>query len=162
MAQNENAQNNSDFLSTLFGCNDIICHTKRTNRDAILMELLKLLAREHDISNIEEIHRIIQERESDMPSVAGVGVAMPHARLDKLTKITLGIVTSEEGFSYTGDGQNLVHLLILILAPKADPEAYLHTLSSLAKICRNPDAAAHVAALKTPEAIRNYFKFEDQ
>lgn len=158
MAQNENAQPHDNFFSTLFGCHDIICHTRLTCRNTILMELLKLLAREHDIRDIEEIHRIILERESDMPSVTRDGIAIPHARLDQLTKITLGIVTSKKGFSYTGDGKNIVHLLILILAPKADPEAYLHALSSLAIICRTPDTAAQLAALSTPEAIRDYFK----
>jgi PTS system nitrogen regulatory IIA component len=154
---NDNQSNNAEF-NPLIDSQDIICHTTLTDRDTILTELLQLLAKKHHIRNIEEIYHILQERENDMPSVAGPGIALPHARLDELSQITIGIVTSKGGFSYTGDGENIIHLLILILAPKADPDAYLHTMSSLAKICKDPDTADQVAKLTTSENVWEFFK----
>lgn len=135
---------------------EVICQTARADRDAIIMELLTLLARRYEIVAVEAAHRAILTRENTMASVIGPGIAMPHIRLDALRQVAVGVGTSKEGFIYPPDGQR-IHLLVLLLAPRREPNRYLQALSSLVRICQPPETAAQVAALGGAEAVRDFF-----
>ena len=82
---------------------------------------------------------------------------MPHARLTAIDQIVVGIATSKNGIQYAGSTGMPVKLIILTLAPKAAPGAYLQAMSSLAKICQEPNTADIVAELATPEKVWDFF-----
>ena len=46
------------------------------DRDAIIMELLHLLALEHGIGNVDEAYKAVLERENEIPSIIGPGIAV--------------------------------------------------------------------------------------
>jgi CBS domain-containing protein len=52
---------------------------------------------------------------------------------------------------------NPIKLVILTLAPKTAPGAYLQAMSSLAKICHDPTTAATVAELETSQEVWRFF-----
>src|SRR4030042_4662958 len=91
---------NTISFSSLFGPAEVICQTELTDRDAILQELLNVLARERGIENVQEVYKVIQGRENEMPMIVGPGIAMPHARLQMIDKIIVGIATSKKGIVY--------------------------------------------------------------
>jgi PTS system nitrogen regulatory IIA component len=144
-------------FSSLFGPSQVICRTEHTDRDTILRELLRILAYEQGIGNVQEAYEAVLERENDIPTIVGPGIAMPHARLPNIDKIVVGIATSQKGIVYAGNIDNPIKLIILTLAPKASPAAYLQAVSSLAKICQDPTTADVVAQLSTPEKVWSFF-----
>jgi PTS system nitrogen regulatory IIA component len=144
-------------FSSLFGPSQVICQTEHTDRDTILMELLHLLAYEQGIGNVQEAYRAVLERENDIPTIIGPGIAVPHARLPNIDKIVVGVATSNKGIAYARNIDNPIKLIILTLAPKASPGAYLQAISSLAKICLDPATADVVAELSTPEKVWSFF-----
>ena len=153
----DNNNNNGIQFSSLFTSDDVICQTESTDRDAILMEMLRLLAYEHGIGNVDQAYTSLLARENEVPSVIGPGIAIPHVRLEGIDKIVVGVVTSANGIVYPGKEDNPIKLLILILAPKASPGAYIQTLSSLSKICQDPETAGTVSELKTGKDVWKYF-----
>jgi len=145
-------------FSSLFSSSQVICQTETTDRDAMLMELLRLLAYERGIGNVEEAYRAVLDRENDIPSIIGPGIAMPHARLEFVKDIVVGVATSKQGICYTESAEaGPVKLIIMLLAPKTAPGAYLQALSSLAKICRDPATANQVADLPTGQKVWTFF-----
>jgi len=155
--KNGKEQNGIRF-SSLFKPSHVICHTDKTNRDEIIHELLQKLAVEHGIGNVREAYDSVLERENDMPTVIGPHIAMPHARIDNVDSIVIGIATSKDGFAYTEESQETpTKLLILILVPKTSPGAYLQTLRSLTKILQDPEAVHNVAGLDSSEQVWNFF-----
>jgi mannitol/fructose-specific phosphotransferase system IIA component (Ntr-type) len=149
--------NNNIRFSSLFTPAHIICQTELTERNPLLMEMLHKLAMVRGIGNVEEAYKELIERENQTPTVVGPGIAMPHARLTAIDKIIVGIATSKKGIQYTGGTGMPVKLIILTLAPKAAPGAYLQAMSSLAKICQEPNTADIVAELATPEKVWDFF-----
>ncbi len=149
--------NNSIRFSSLFTPEHIICQTKLTDRDAILSELLGRLAMAKGIGNVDEAYNAVIERENDIPTVVGPGIAMPHARLEAVNQIIVGIATSKEGINYAATVKGNVKLIILTLVPKTAPGAYLQAMSSLAKICQDPDTAETVAQIEKPEEVWRFF-----
>jgi PTS system nitrogen regulatory IIA component len=144
-------------FSSLFGPAEIICQTELTDRDEILLKLLHVLARERGIENVQEVYKAILERENELPTIVGPGIAMPHARLLTIDKIIVGVATSKKGIVYTKNVDKVIKLIILTVSPKASPAAHLQATSSVAQICQDPKTADVVAELPTPEKVWNFF-----
>jgi mannitol/fructose-specific phosphotransferase system IIA component (Ntr-type) len=151
------AKNNSIRFSSLFTPAHVICRTELTERNPLLMEMLHHLAMAKDIGNVEDAYNALIERENEIPTIVGPGIAMPHVRLSAINQIIVGIATSKKGINYAGGTSVPVKLVILTLAPKDAPGAYLQAVSSLAKICQNPDTADTVAQLPTAEKVWEFF-----
>lgn len=151
-------KNNHVQFASLFKPTQVICQTEKTNRDEILLDILHLLAYEHGIGNVNEAYQAVLAREKEMPTIVGPGIAMPHARLDAIDNIVVGVATSKNGTVYDSlNPANLIKLIILTLAPKSSPGAYLQTVSSIAKICQDPSTADTVAGFTTPEKVWDFF-----
>jgi len=145
-------------FSSLFSPAEVICQTQETDRERILREMLRLVARQHGIGDADEAYEAVLARENDLPTVVAPGLAMPHARLETIDEILVAVATSREGIVYdSGKSDNLVKLIVLTLAPKSAPGAYLQALSCLAKICQDPSTAEVVAELPTPEQVWAFF-----
>lgn len=152
-------QNHNDIkFSSLFGPSQIICLTEQTERDTLLLEMLRRLAYERGIGNVDEAYKAVLARENDDPTIVGPGIAMPHAKLEALDQIVVAVATSRQGILYDKRRpDNLIKLIILTLAPKDAPGAYLQTMSCVAKICRDPTTVEVVSSLPTREKIWNFF-----
>ncbi len=150
-----NKINGVDF-STLFQPGQIICRTESADRDAVLHEMLHLLYQQNKIADIDNTLRLLLELEDQTPAIVCSGLAVPHLRLELLNTIAIAIATSPDGIAYAADSVP-VKLLILILAPKAAPGSYLQALSSLTKICQNPEVVEKIARLPTRGDIWEFF-----
>ena len=144
------AGNNKQIkFASLFGPKQIICNTAITDRDQIIHELLKLLACQCDVGNVEEAYKAVLARQEAVCTVIATGIALPHARLEAIQELAIGAATSRAGIDFGRKGAERIKLVLLILAPKADPGMYLRALSSLAKIGGEPGAADAVSSLET-------------
>ncbi len=144
-------------FSSLFTSSQVLCQTDKTDRNAIIKELLQQMAFEHGIGSVRDIYADIVKREDEEPTIIGPHIAMPHTRVNSINSIVVGIATSKEGIAYTESNAVCVKLIILILAPKAAPGAYLQALRSLATVCLDPSSATVVSDLPTAEKVWHFF-----
>lgn len=157
----DNKSNGVNFAS-LFSADDVLCQTPIESREKVLLEMLRSLAYRYGIGNVDEVHRLVLEREERLSTIIGPGLAVPHARLDTVNRIYIGVATSTKGipFGEPLSGQadsNLAHLIILVLAPKDQPGAYLQAVSSFAKILHQEGAAQRIASLSSAEEVCRFF-----
>lgn len=151
-------EQNGIQYSALFSPSEVICQTEEQDRDKLLMDLLRTLAYQRGIGNVDEAYETVLARENDVPTIVAPGMAMPHARLKAIHEIVVAIATSKEGIVYdSSKPEDRVKLIVLTLAPKDAPGAYLQAVSCLAKICKDPSAAETVAAIETPEQVWAFF-----
>ena len=145
-------------FSSLFTPADVICRTEVKNRDKVLHDLLERMALRRPFGDVEDAYRAVLVRETDMATIVAPGMAMPHVRLDTITHLVVGVATSAEGIVFDPSRPDSpVKLLILTLAPKASPGAYLQALGSVAAICRAPSTPDVVANFDTPEDVWAFF-----
>ncbi len=144
-------------FSSLFTPDQIICQTECQDRDTILMDLLKQLAFQRGIGNVNQAYQAVIAQENITPAIAGPHIAIPHARLDYIDEVVVGIATSREGIQYSPDQSLPIKLIILILAPKASPGIYLQTLSSIARICQDPQTGKIVSELTNAKQVWKFF-----
>ncbi len=145
-------------FSSFFRPSEVICQTREASRDKILMDMLRLLARKRDIGNIDDAYKAVLDREKDMPTIVAPGMAMPHARIEAIREIAVSVATSPQGIVYDPRRpDDRIKLLVLTLAPKASPGAYLQAIGCVARICRDPSTAEIVAGLSTPDRVWSFF-----
>jgi PTS system nitrogen regulatory IIA component len=150
-------QNNVRF-SSFFRPSEVLCQTGETDRDVVVMDLLRLLARRRDIGDIDDAFKAVVDREKDLPTIVAPGMAMPHARLEAVPEILVAVATSGQGIVYDpARPDDRVKLIVLTLAPKASPGAYLQAISCVATICRAPSTAELVASLPTADLVWSFF-----
>lgn len=121
------------------------------------MEMLKTLAYQHGIGNVDDVFNLVLEREASSCTILAPGIAIPHARLDSIDNLLISIATSEKGIDFNHPEHGSAKLVVLLLVPKSTPAAYLQAMSSIAKIFYNTDAQKTVCELKNSDEIWRFF-----
>lgn len=148
---------NGDEFSCFFSEEEILCQTQLQDHDELLMEMLKRLAFTRGVGNVPTVYRSVQDREAAGATIVAEGIAIPHARIEGITRPLVAIATSERGIRFQHDAP-LVRLVILLLVPKEQPAVYLQIIAALGRILENPQAADSAAQLKTPEELVKFFR----
>lgn len=148
--------NNTSFTS-LFTSRQVLCHTKLTDRDAIITELVHVLGPALKQGEVEDAVKQVIARENDTTTIVAPGIAIPHARLRGLKRLLVAVGTSSSGIPFGEGPENNAKLIVLILAPHDSPGAYLQVLSSLAGILAAEGTADRVAELDTEEKVWLFF-----
>ncbi len=142
-------------LSTFFSPDDVLCHTKITDRDTLIRKLLELLALNHGIGNVNKAYKAVLGREAVDSTVLASCLALPHARIDAISQLRIAVATSREGLSFNGVPN--VHVVVLVLVPVDQPSVYLQALSTLATICHAKKDIDQVAAFDSAEKVWEFF-----
>jgi nitrogen PTS system EIIA component len=151
------AASNTLNFSSFFSPEDIICQTNTTERDEIIRQLLEQLALNRGIGNVNKAFKAVIQREEVDPTVLSSCLALPHARLDSISALTVAIATSKQGIDFHCASQQKIHVVVLVLVPKDQPSLYLQALSSLARICQNEGVFSEIAKLQTGEEVWRFF-----
>lgn len=146
-------------FATLFEPHHVLCRTESEDRDTVIRTLLEQLALQRGIGNVEVAYEAVRAREEEHSTIVGPGIAMPHARLEALQELVVGVATSKEGIRFvdTTGKEERIKLMILILTPKTEPGLYLQAVSSLAAICKDPETGARAASLESAEEVWRFF-----
>jgi PTS system nitrogen regulatory IIA component len=150
-------------FASLFGPDDVLCRTSITDKKTLIHEMLRGLAYRYGIGNVDDVLRLVLDREEKLSTLIGPGIAVPHTRIDTIDRLLISVATSEQGIPFgeplSGQAEsNLAHVIILILAPKSQPGAYLQAVSSFAKILQQPNIAQRLAAVEGREDVQRFFE----
>lgn len=115
-----------------------------------LREIIALLHATGDVSDPEKFLSAVLARERSSSTVAGHGVAFPHARTDLVEKIILGIGRSSRGISF-GESGGLVHLIFVIGVPQQMVQDYLVCVGALARLVKDDAIRERLLLAKTVE-----------
>jgi len=88
----------------------------------------------------------LQERESLGPTGVGHGIALPHARLEDLSKIIGVFLRLEKPLDYDSVDRQPVDLVFGLFAPKDSGVDHLKALALVSRTMRDPDTCAKLRA----------------
>ena len=118
-------------FADVFRPESMACNLQVRTRDEALAELIRLLEKDTPGLDPQIMLRDLVAREELAPTVVHPGIAVPHLRLDGVSRLLLAVGTSVPGIAFNGDPDHLVHAVFLILTPRNDPDAYLQVLADL-------------------------------
>jgi CPA2 family monovalent cation:H+ antiporter-2 len=89
------------------------------------------------------------ERERDMSTDLGCGVAVPHARCPGLTNPLVVFGRSVEGVVYDPQGSELVYLIFLLVTPAGQANVQVPLLAQVARVAGDPEVRRRLRAAGT-------------
>jgi nitrogen PTS system EIIA component len=111
--------------------------SQMTSKKRLFHELGEIAAQAYGLSAARALDGL-QERESLGPTGVGHGIALPHARLEDLTKITGVFIRLEKPLDYDSVDRQPVDLIFALFAPKDSGVDHLKALALVSRTMRDP------------------------
>jgi len=105
----------------------------------------------------DEIIDLLQEREDQISTGIGSGVAIPHAFSDNVETVTACFARSKNGVDFESLDNALVSFIILFVVPKKDYGMHLQTLAAIAKMFNNCEVRQQLQQAETVEKVLDIF-----
>ena len=103
------------------------------------------------------IMEALLEREALGSTGLGSGVAVPHARLEGITRVTAVFVRLETPVAYGAVDDRPVDLLFALFATPCDGAEHLRALAAVSRALRAPEIREQLRQARTTDAIRALF-----
>ena len=142
-------------LGKLLDTNHILLDMKATEHWPAILELVDFLTECGDIPKncYNDILKALQEREAQISTGIGTGLAIPHTFSDDLEKVVAIFGRSKEGIEFNALDHSPVHFIILFIVPRKDYQLHLRTLSAIAKMLTNMEVRRRLSAAVTRDEI---------
>ncbi len=111
---------------------DRICFLEAATKDRVLGDVIDLLAASSSVIDKDALRDAVFKREAVMSTGIGMGLAVPHVRMDSVGELVMAIGISRAGIDDYGSlDDKPVHLVFLIAAPSGAHVEYLRLLSAI-------------------------------
>ncbi len=127
---------------------------KSKNREGILIELSELLEKSPNVTGEEkDIYKALVDREKLGSTGIGKGVAIPHAKTESATGLTVAFGVSKEGIDFNSLDEEEVHLFFVFASPNKDSQVYLKVLARISRLIREEEIRENLLNCKTPREV---------
>ena len=138
----------------------IIPNLPGSDRPGVLRALAHLAVEQGGVAATpEELYGKLLEREELASTGIGHGVAVPHCKLRRIDRVTVGVGRHHAGVHFDAlDGQP-VRLFFLVISPAKSPALHLQCLASISRWVKMEDRVDEL--LKAEDAAAMAALFED-
>jgi fructose PTS system EIIBC or EIIC component len=131
----------------------IVINIKATNKIEMLTQMASYLSVVYDLKDQSTIVKKILDREAEMSTGIGFGIAIPHARIEGVDRVLMVAARSMQGIEFGAIDEQPVHLIFMMISPKSASVPYTHILSSLSRIMSYEEVRQSLLETKTAEAF---------
>ena len=110
-----------------------------TEKGELLRRLARVIATAPEVTNVEEFEQAIIDREEIMSTGIGLGLAIPHAKIDSVKDFVIAVGISREGIDYGAIDDLKVHIVVMIATPEREKDNYVRVLAKVVRILKSPD-----------------------
>lgn len=132
-----------------------------SNKESVLKELVFSIGTSPEIKDRKEFYREIVEREKVMSTGIGIGLAVPHVKIDSVSNFVMAIGRKPGGIEYDSIDGKLVDLVIMIGANSSQKSEYLKVLSKVVLLFKNQSFRKQIMNEKKPEKILELIKEQE-
>lgn len=108
-----------------------------TTKEEALKELVSVLAKVEDIGDPKAIGKALIERENLGSTGIGQGIAIPHGKTDKVSRMVAVLGISKKGVNFDALDGEAVYIFFLLVAPKATAGPHLKALAQVSRLLRD-------------------------
>ncbi len=146
---NRDRQRLVEFLAEEF----IVVDLKAMDKWDVIRQMVAFLMRTHRVEHIsqEELYQSIVDREKDMSTAMGRGIAIPHGHIEKGPSIQGVMAICRQGIEFDAPDGEPVKLIMLIVTPQDKKDMHLKVLSSLSSMVSDEAIRTRLIAAISPE-----------
>ena len=151
-------QNPTLYLSSFFGEQDVVIDGSVPSDFNVISALVRRITENHiPGSDAELFTNAVLTRERAAPTLVGNGVALPHARIDGLSRPYMALGVYPKGLP-SPEGDEPIRLVFLLLVPEQQPSRYLQILRALANLLQDHESVDRLVAMDDPDEIMNFIR----
>jgi len=143
------------LLTDYIGEEDIICGFSAAGKAEALEKLCRFAAGRHGLP-LEEILKVVRDREDLGSTGLGGGVALPHGKSACLERPVLVLAAAPEGVDFDSLDGRPVRVFVLMLTPSGGGGEHLQLLARLGALFKSPEAVEELLAASDPAGIRAF------
>lgn len=133
--------------------NSILIELASTDKQEVLTQMARYMVSLHGISNGDSIAQKILERESDMSTGIGYGIAIPHGRISGIDRLYMIAGRSDKGIDFNAIDEEPVHLIFMMISPANTSTDHTNILSSLSRIMSYEDVRIKLLAADSADSF---------
>lgn len=122
-------------------------------RDAVIDQMIAHAAAQGHLSDKELFHQGIYNREQVVSTGIGMGVALPHAKLQSVDHFFIIVAILKRGVEWEALDGAPVRIVFMIGGPDDKQTQYLQVLSSITEVIKDEDRRKKMLTARSPEAI---------
>jgi len=115
----------------------IILDLKPNNKVAVLRELVKATKRVEKELDVDEVVRILIERERLGSTGIGDGVAIPHVKVGGIKEVVAAFGRSKKGVDFDALDGKRISLFIMLLAPLDSANLHIEALARFSRMLKD-------------------------
>lgn len=131
----------------------ITLNLRATSKADVIEELIDLMLAEGIVQDRDEALKAILERERRMSTGMQHGVAMPHGRSKKVTKMAVALGLKKEGVEFGSLDGEPVRIVVLSIAPASQATLQLRFLSEIGKLLNSDSIRGKLLGAKTDAEV---------
>lgn len=129
-----------------------------TTKEAILHELVQVIAQNEHIEDPAEVLRAVREREAVLSTGIGNGVAIPHGKSAAVPELRMAAGITREPVDFDAlDGQP-VNLFFLLVGPETAAGPHIKALSRISRLVRKDSVRQQLAAARSAREFYDAMK----
>ncbi len=140
-------------IQDLLQKNAILPDITLTEKNEVLSTMANFMATLYGLPDGEGIAQKIIEREAEISTGIGYGIAIPHARITGIDRLYLSVGRSLKGIEFKAIDEQPVHLLFMMLSPKNTSSEHTQILSKLSRIMSYEEVRTKMLEAKTAEQM---------
>ncbi|MDR1398589.1 MAG: cation:proton antiporter [Treponema sp.] len=126
---------------------------KGNDKDAIITELVDLLAARGKLNNRDDVLRDVFERERSMSTGMEHGIALPHGKSDGVDELRVVIGIKKGGIDFGSLDGEPSRLFIMVVAPRKTSGPHVQFLASISAILRVQATRQELLKAATAEEV---------
>lgn len=131
---------------------------KDIDKETVLNQMISIMSESGAVKSPEDFKKAVFERECIMSTSIGLGIAIPHVRLDSISEMIMAVGVCPGGIDYNAFDDQTVKIIIMIAAPEGTQRQYLSLLAKIALLLKNSAIRESIIESQTPEDIFNILK----
>jgi two-component system sensor histidine kinase KdpD len=135
----------------------IVIWDRTVEKNTVLRTLAEAAVADGAEMDLNAVLRNIEKREEQGSTFLNEGVALPHARIEKLPRPVVAVGLTRKGVSDVST-EKPIEYVFLILSPAEAPETQIQILGLVSRASRNRMLLQDLEACRTPEDVVNSFR----
>ena len=131
------------------------------NKLSAIEELASVFHETDSCDNLPLLVQALKEREEIMSTGIGFGIAIPHAKIQTVKKISYAIGISKKGINFDSMDGELVRLIILVIAGENQHRDYLKLLSHIMSILKKDDIKEKIISSESSKNVLDILSSEE-
>ena len=142
------------LLAKVVSADNIVVGLQAADKEGVVRELLEAVDRKSRLADMELCCRDVLEREREISTYYGNGIAMPHARTAGTDRFVIAIGIKPEGIQYDEDADSRARIFIVSLCPRNESGPYLRLIAQLSKLLSDESRRQALIAAKTAPEVK--------